>query len=109
MSSRAVKVLALLFVSGLYWQVVCQVTGVREPWDADAYWRVWYPLSLALAAFAGYVFGKDGWLAGGILTFAQLPVMWINNGTGPLIAVGVLFLCVLAVPPGLSVILCGRP
>jgi hypothetical protein len=99
MSARTIKVLVLLIVSGMYWQFVCQRTGTVEPWDGDAYWRLWYPLTFVLSGVAGYVLRNDGWLAGAILTFAQLPVMWINNGTGPLIAVGVVFLFVLAVPP----------
>ncbi|MEA1084934.1 hypothetical protein SFC76_11750 [Sphingomonas sp. CD22] len=98
MRVQAMKVLALLFVSGLYWQLVCEATGAKEPWDGDGYGTLWYPLSLALAAVAGYFSRYHAWLAGGIITFSQLPVMWINNGIGPLIAAGLLFLCILAVP-----------
>lgn len=98
MNTRVMKVLALLIVGGVYWQVVCQATGTREPWDAATYWSLWYPLSFALSAVAGYLLKEDGWLAGGMLIFAQLPIMWLNNGTGPLFAVGLLFMCVLAIP-----------
>lgn len=108
MNARLIKVVVLLIISGLYWQFVCQRTGTGEPWDGDAYWRIWYPLTFVLAAIAGYVFGKDGWLAGAIITFAQLPVMWFNSGTGPLFAVGLIFLFILAVPPTAISLLTGE-
>ncbi|WP_375288202.1 hypothetical protein [Sphingomonas sp.] len=107
-TTRTLKVLAVLIGGMLYWQFVCRQTSVGEPWDSDIYWRLWYPLSFVIAAGAGYFLGSYGWLAGIVLTFAQLPVMWINNGTGPLIAVGVLFLTILAVPPGVASLLTGR-
>ncbi|MDX3900438.1 MAG: hypothetical protein QHC40_08020 [Sphingobium sp.] len=74
------------------------MAGVDEPWDAPAYWTAAYPISLLLSGGAGLYFRKRGWLAGLAISFAQLPVMWINNGTGALWAVGLLFLSVLAVP-----------
>ena len=105
---RGFKLFALFVVSGLYWHLVCQTTGSSEPWDADAYWRVWYPLSVGFAAIAGYIFKKDGWLAGGLLTFAQLPVMWFNTGMAPLIALSLLFLCMFAAPTVAVALLAGR-
>lgn len=102
------KVLILLLISGLYWQIICQITGAKEPWDSGAYWSLWYPLSFVVAAVVGYLFRNDGWLAGLILTFAQVPVIWINSGTGPLIIVGLPLLCVLAVPPSAISLLAGR-
>jgi hypothetical protein len=98
MNNGPTKVLVLLVCSVLYWNFVCWVTGSREPWDADAYWRFWYPASLGLSAVAGLVLKNRGWMAGLILTFAQLPVMWINTGTGPLLVIGLMTLCILAVP-----------
>jgi hypothetical protein len=98
MNAVALRAFILLIVGGLYWQAVCQMTGAREPWDADAYWYLWYPISCLLSAIAGVSFRKTGWLAGGIITFSQLPILWLNSGTGPLMAVGLLFLSMLAVP-----------
>lgn len=95
---RLVTTLVLLVVGGLYWLAVCHAAGVREPWDADAYWRLWYPVSLGLSAIAGYHLKGDGWQAGMILIVGQLPVMLINSGMGPLFAAGLLFTGVLAVP-----------
>jgi hypothetical protein len=98
MRSDTTRVVALFVVGGLYWQFVCRTAGVSEPWDGDGYWRLWYPLSCALAAAGGYLLRKRGWRAGALVTFAQLPVMLLNGGAGPLLAVGVLFLGVLAIP-----------
>ena len=98
MTARSIQPLALLLVSLLYWQLVSQFSGAKEPWDADGYWRIWYPGSLALSALAGCVLRRRSWLAGVIVTFAQLPVMWVNTGFGGLLMVGATILCILAVP-----------
>ena len=98
MHALAVRAFTLLIIGGVYWQIVCQGTGAREPWDADTYWYLWYPISCLLSAIAGILFRKKGWLAGGIITFSQLPILWLNNGEGSLVAVGLLFLTLLAVP-----------
>lgn len=100
--------LALLAISGLYWQFVCEWTGVKEPWDSGRYWQIWYPVSIVLAVVGGYLLRKDGWLCGIIVVFAQLPILWINNGIGPLIAAGLLILAVSAVPAILVSLLAGR-
>ena len=92
------KAIVLLACSLLYWSLVGRSAGVAEPWDAAAYWRLCYPLSLVLAGGAGLVFRARGWMAGAIVTFAQLPVMAWNGGWGNLWGVGVLFLAMLAIP-----------
>lgn len=98
MTARSIQPLALLLVSLLYWQLVSHVSGAKEPWDADGYWRIWYPGSLVLSALAGFVLRRRSWLAGVIVTSAQLPVMWVNTGFGGLLMVGATILCILAVP-----------
>ena len=98
MSIRLIKILVLLACGMLYWHLVCRVTGTREAWDADTYWRLWYPASFGLSAFAGLFFHRRGWIAGVILTFAQLPVMWLNTGAGSLWMIGIMMSCVLALP-----------
>ena len=108
MTISRVKAVVSLAVGVLYWYFVCQVSGAREPWDADAYWHLWYPLSFGLSAMTGLFFKRRGWMAGAILTFAQLPVMWLNTGTGPLWPVGLLTLCVLALPVAAISALTGR-
>ena len=98
MTARSIQPLALLLVSLLYWQLVSQFSGAKEPWDADGYWRIWYPGSLVISALSGFLLGRRGWLAGMIVTFAQLPVRWVNTGFGGLLMVGATILCILAVP-----------
>lgn len=94
----AAKRIALLVCSLLYWHAVCRAAGVSEPWDADDYWNIWYPISLAGSGLAGPLLVRHGWLGGLIVTFAQLPIMWRSNGNGPLWLLGLLMLCTLAVP-----------
>lgn len=95
---RSAGLLGLLIVSGAYWQVVCHLDAVGEPWDAARYWTLWYPLSIVLAAVAGVSMAKRAWLAGAIVTFAQMPVMWTNTGTTALWVLGLAMCGVLAVP-----------
>ncbi|GAA0442911.1 MULTISPECIES: hypothetical protein [Sphingomonas] len=93
------KALLLVVASALCWLGACRLAGVREPWDAEAYWRLWVPASLALSAVAGWFWRKPGWPAGVLITFGQLPVLWIANGeSGGLWVAGVLTLGVLALP-----------
>lgn len=108
MRALAAKVVAVLCGATLFWQVVCKMSGTLEPWDSWAYWTLWYPLSLLLAATAGSFFRHRAWCARIVVIFAQLPVMWSNNGTGPLFAVGLLLLFLLAVPAGLASLLGSR-
>lgn len=61
-----------------------------------------------LAAAGGYRLGRQGWRAGALVTFAQLPVMWFNGGTGSLLAAGLLILCLLAIPATVIAALAGR-
>lgn len=95
MSPRLIVALTLLIVSLAYWQCVCVLGGASEPWDAAAYWRLWYPASLLLSALAGW---RIGWLAGAIVVLAQAPVLWLNTGIGALWLVGTVMLAVLALP-----------
>ena len=92
------RVIVLLACSLLYWSLVGRSAGVAEPWDAAAYWRLCYPLSLVLAGGAGLVFRTRGWLAGAIVTFAQLPVMAWNGGGTLSWGMAMPFLAVLALP-----------
>ena len=106
--SLALKLAGIAILAVAYWQLVSTLTGAPEPWDARAYWTLAYPASVALSAIAGRFLGKRAWLAGIVVTFAQLPVMWLNNGSGPLWAVGLLFLMMLAIPCALVSALAGR-
>lgn len=91
--------LLVLLASVVYWHLVGEGAGVGEPWDADGYWRLWYPASLALSAFAGLLLKRRAWAGGAIVTFGQLPVMWTNASADPLWLVSLPILGVLALPP----------
>ena len=108
MKLRMVQMFVLAVVSVLYWLLVSHVSGAMEPWDAAGYWWIWYPGSLLLSVVGGFALGKRGWSAGAIVTFAQLPVMWVNTEFGGLLIVGVAFLAVLAVPAIMLSALFGR-
>lgn len=96
--TRPIRVLALIAASCLYWQLVCQVAEVREPWDAGGYWTIWYPASVIFSAAAGWwLKRREGW-AGVWMTFAQFPVLWIHNPAGTLWTAALLFLSALAIP-----------
>ncbi|WP_374144305.1 hypothetical protein [Sphingomonas sp.] len=69
-----------------------------EPWDSAFYLSVSYPLALAISAGLGFAFAELPCRWGLIIMLAQFPVMVIQSGTGPLIAVGILLLAVLSVP-----------
>ena len=102
MKTYFTKMLVLLLCSFLYWQFVCWISVTDELWDVDAYWRLWYPISFALSAMAGLAFKKRGWVAGAIVTLAQLPVMMLNNQPSPMLAAGLALLCVLSVPVSIT-------
>ena len=98
MPIRLIQMSVLLLAGGLYWQTVVWVTGANEPWDAHAYWHLWYPISLLMSAFAGPFVRQSPWQAGLLLTLAQLQIMWLNSGVGPLMVFGLAYLLALAIP-----------
>ena len=108
MNVNAVK-LGLILVSGLtYWQLTCLWSGNGEPWDSDRYLPQWYPVSIILSAVGAYLLGKRGWISGAVITFAQVPIVIINNGIGPLLAAGLLILVFMAIPPIIISFFTGR-
>lgn len=98
MRSGFLQALVVLSIGVVFWIIVNMASGTREPWDAEHYWTFAYPLALALSTGLGFVLRSRSWLTGALLMLAQLPVMIANTGAGPLILVGLMFLCVLAIP-----------
>ena len=90
--------LAVAVLGAGYWSLVAGLTQVSEPWDAESYWALAYPLSILMAAVAGAAFDRRAWLAGPILTMGQLPLLLVQGGGGRMIAFGLLLLVVLAIP-----------
>lgn len=95
---RAVAPLASLLLGCGYWFVAARLSGVVEPWDAPDYWTIAYPGALLLAALLGATWPRRGWAWGAIVVLAQLPVVVAASGAGPLLAAGLLFALVLALP-----------
>lgn len=101
--------LGFILISGLiYWKLTCLWSGSEEPWDSDRYLTLWYPVSIILSAVGGYLLGKRGWISGAVINFAQVPIVIINNGIGPLLAAGLLILVFMAIPPIIIAFLTGR-
>lgn len=101
--SFSLKLLLLFLLAALFWLGVARGSGVGEAWDAAGYWTIWYPVSLLLVAGGGYVVGRrsrrnTGWVAGAIVTAAQLPVMGLGAAGSGLLPAGLLVLLVLAIP-----------
>ncbi|MBC3372359.1 hypothetical protein HU762_00275 [Pseudomonas sp. SWRI92] len=81
-----------------FWLAASWSSGVNEPWDAQCYWAVLYPASLALTLTLGLLFQKRGWVAGPIVMFGQIPCVMMASGAGPLLAVGILYCALLSIP-----------
>ena len=83
----------LLIVGGLYWQFTCQMAGVGEPWDADAFWRLWYPMVLLLSALAGMGRTQPHATATGIdRAISKHHLMPVENGGPDVVSPGQLLL-----------------
>ena len=108
MPIRSMRMLAVLVSALTYWEIVSHVTGAAEPWDASAYWRLWYPASRALSALAGFWLRRHADMAGAILTFAQLPILQPNTGFTGLWPLSVAMLTLLALPAIALSALAGR-
>jgi len=93
---------ALAALAGLgYWAAVSAAAGGIEPWDAPAFETVAFPGALALSALLGALAPSRAWAWGGIVMMAQVPVVIVIAGPGPLVIAGLLYAAVLAVPAAL--------
>lgn len=96
---RPPHVLLLASVSGLaYWSLVAALSQGGEPWDAPLYWTLFYPGALLLAAILGWVFPVRAWLWGAVVVLAQVPVVMVVSGVGPLLVAGLLYALLLSIP-----------
>lgn len=92
------EIAALATVGTCFWLIVCMVGETPEPWDAENYWTVAYPVSVLLAGIIGFRFDRRGWLVGTVLTLSQFPVMLALAGADGMSAFGLALLGVLAIP-----------
>jgi hypothetical protein len=98
MKSPWLAMMVVLILSLAFWAVASLSAGVAEPWDAESFWRLMYPGALALSAVAGLLFPQRSMVWGAVVMFAQIPLVMLFSGAGPLLAVGVLYAAVLSVP-----------
>ena len=80
------------------WLATSWATGRREPWDAEVYWTVSYPLAVLLAALLGFAFPHRPWRWAVIVVFSQLLVMIVGGSGVGLLPLGMVLLAVLSVP-----------
>jgi hypothetical protein len=95
---RNLPTLVLLLLGLGYWQIICLLAGVREPWDAPAYWIVAYPFSLILSGVASVLMGRQGRFAGLVLTLAQFPILIAHAELDPMILFSLLLILLLSIP-----------
>lgn len=94
-----IAALAVSLKTGLlFWFVVALSTEGGEPWDAPNFGSILYPLALLVSAALGAVFPVRAWLWGPVVMLAQLPVVAVMSGVGPLLLVGLAYAAVLSVP-----------
>jgi hypothetical protein len=96
-------------VAGLaLWAMTAVVTGKREPWDANTYWTVSYPLAIFGSAVLGFLFPQRAWRWAATLMLMQFVVM-ITMGSGlGLWPLGLIVLAVLATPAALAAVLAAK-
>lgn len=103
MKSTWLAKLVILILSLVFWASVSLGADVKEPWDAESFWSHIYPSALVLSAVAGLMFPYRSMAWGAVVMFAQIPVVMLSSGAGPLLVVGALYAAVLSVPAmGLS-------
>lgn len=95
--------LSIAVFAGLaLWTAVSLSMGGGEPWDADRYWTLACPAALVLSLALGLAFPRRAWCWGAMVMLAQVPVVIAVSGIGPLLAAGVVYAAVLAVPAMLA-------
>ena len=79
---------------------VCR-RGRHRTLGRPAFGTVAFPGALALSALLGALAPSRAWAWGGIVMMAQVPVVIVIAGPGPLVIAGLLYAAVLAVPAAL--------
>ena len=74
----------------------------QEHWDNPIYWQFAYPLTCIACIALGYFFPKNSWLYGILIVLIQALPAVITNPGSELIAVSIIALLFISVPPMLS-------
>jgi len=88
----------ILAVSLGFWTAVSMIAGVAEPWDAAGYWTIFYPAALVLSAVLALLPRRFQWAVGAVVIFAQVPVVMVPSGAGPLLGAGIVIATILSIP-----------
>lgn len=97
---------ALSLLAGLaLWGATAAAEQKAEPWDAELFWTLSYPLSVLFAGLFGYAFPHRPWRWALVITFSQLLVMLPGASGIGLLPLGLFFLAILSLPAvGLALI-----
>jgi hypothetical protein len=80
------------------WSVAATLAGGREPWDAPAFWSIWWPLSIALSFALGLIFPRRGWAWSFVVMTMMAPVMALNGSGLSTMPPGLVLMALLALP-----------
>lgn len=108
MMGRYLPYFLSVFAGVALWAGTMMVAHRREPWDADLYWTLSYPLAMLAAAVLGYLFPLKAWRWAVLVMAMQLMVMIADGSDLGLLPLGVIFLGVLTVPPALAGVLAAK-
>lgn len=92
----------------MLWLATSLVTGHHEAWDADAYWSLTYPLSIATGGGLGYWAPRSAWRWGLGVMWGQLAVLLLTASGFSLLPLGLLLFSLLALPPIGAAVLMAR-
>jgi hypothetical protein len=90
---------AIVAASGvLLWGVASFGMHTAEPWDSPNFWTA-YLMAVGMSAIWGFVFPRRAWVWGLTVMYAQMPVMWFNEGEiGSLWVLGLVLTGIMAIP-----------
>ncbi|WP_052772766.1 hypothetical protein [Luteimonas sp. FCS-9] len=98
MTRAWVPPLAASVAGAALWALASAAAGGVEPWDIASFWTMAYPVALGLSAVLGLVFPVGAWRWGALVVLMLVPVTVVVSGIGPLLAAGVLYAALLAIP-----------
>ena len=90
------------------WTMTAIVTGKREPWDAETYWTVSYPLAVFGSVILGFLFPERAWRWAAMLMLMQFVVMIAMGSDLGLLPLGLIVMAILTAPAALAATLAAR-
>ena len=98
------SVLAVAFGAAL-WAALVHVSGKREAWDSEIYFRIGLPVCYAVSGIFGFVEPHHSWRWGALPFVGQFMWMIVSAGVGSLMPLGAIAMGVFALPGVLLAIL----